>query len=674
MKLSLRLKSALALFLCIAVVALLAWFSGARALQSIEANLGTAFARNATQYNKQRILTPVLRELALSQRLADSEITRRWLLDEKDAAKQSLFFAEAERYRKAFDDQSYFIISAQTRHYFFNDKKSTWSSAPRYTLEPAKPNDRWFFSSMKNTSDFNINVDPDVKLKVTKVWFNVVIKDGNRKIGLAGTGLELTDFLNRFITDEQTGVTPMILNRAGAIQAHPNRQLIDYASINNKGAAHSTIFRLLTGKDDAAHLKAAIEQAHANSNVIPVLWADIQGHRELLAVSFIPELDWFALTAVDLGAARVLDASLWTRPLLLGGVLLLFLVLIIMFAVNHLLLTPLLKLTKSARAVADGDYNIELPPAGGDELGDLTRAFGEMAAQVRTHTDELESKVQERTRELTEVNAQMAEANQKIGDSIQYASLIQNAILPDSDLAKVLDDNYFVFWHPRDVVGGDFYVFRADHKGCLMGVVDCAGHGVPGALMTMLGQSTFNMALDKLGLADPAALLREVDNGIRALLHNNPQHAQVATHMDAGLAYVNFHDGMVTFSGAKVSLYWCDGEEVGEVKSDRFALGGKRIPIYTNKTVPLHAERTFYLTTDGLLDQAGGAKGYSFGNARFMDLLMRQAGRSLHEQRAALQVELDNYRGTLPQRDDITVLSFRFAPEILRQKTQSQEI
>lgn len=144
--------------------------------------------------------------------------------------------------------------------------------------------------------------------------------------------------------------------------------------------------------------------------------------------------------------------------------------------------------------------------------------------------------------------------------------------------------------------------------------------------------------------------------------------------MDAGLAYVNFHDGMVTFSGAKVSLYWCDGEEVGEVKSDRFALGGKRIPIYTNKMVPLHAERTFYLTTDGLLDQAGGAKGYSFGNARFMDLLMRQAGRSLHEQRAALQVELDNYRGTLPQRDDITVLSFRFAPEILRQKTQSQEI
>src|SRR5690606_31625524 len=144
---------------------------------------------------------------ALSQRLADSEVTRRWLNDENSQTKKSLFFTEAANYQKAFADRSYFVISARTNHYYFNDRKSKWSDQPRYTLNPRDQDDAWFFSTVKNlqpatapsAKNYNINVNTDSKLKVTKVWFNVLVSDGTRKLGLAGTGLELNTVLERFL-------------------------------------------------------------------------------------------------------------------------------------------------------------------------------------------------------------------------------------------------------------------------------------------------------------------------------------------------------------------------------------------------------------------------------------------------------------------------------------------
>jgi serine phosphatase RsbU (regulator of sigma subunit) len=660
MSLGLRAKSALALCACIAIVLLLAVLAGWRAIRAIEENLGTAFARNVTQYNKQRILAPVSRELALSERMADSEVTRRWLLDESNPAKKALFFAEAERYRQAFADKSYFVASRASRNYYFNDTRSKHSDQPRYQLDASDPEEAWFFSTMKDTKEFNINVDRNPKINTTKIWFNVMVKDRGRNIGVMGTGLDFNRFLKQFITNTEAGVTPIILNQTGAIQAHRDPSLVDYSSISDKGDSRSTIFKLLARAEDRTAMQNAMQSVEKDVDGIQVFWANLQGKSHLFAVSYIPELKWHVLTSVDLKSARIIDSKLWTTPLLIGGALLILLVLAIVVAVDRILLNPLFKLTNSARAMAVGNYDAELPPATNDELGELTRAFGAMATQVRSHTDELEGKVRARTLELTSVNEQMAEASKKIGDSIQYASLIQNAILPNRDLDRSLADRYFVLWRPRDVVGGDFYVFRAEERGYLIGVVDCAGHGVPGALMTMIAHTVVNVAMDALGLRDPAALLGLMDARIHAMLQSDPSYAQLATHMDAGLAFVDFDAKTVTFAGAKVSLYWSDGEQVGEVKGDRHAIGGKRRPTFVNKTTPMDPKTTFYLTTDGMLDQAGGPKGYSFGHARFAALMQRHAKLPFAQQKDAFAEELAEYQGTLAQRDDITVLSFRF--------------
>lgn len=659
MGLGLRAKSALAILACILTVLLLSALVGWRAFRAVEENLGAAYVRNLTQYNKQRIMAPVSRELALSQRLAGSQFTRNFLQEEQNEVRRRQFFTEAEGYRKAFEDKSYFIISALSRRYYFNDAKSAFSNKPRYVLSTASEQDAWFFSSMKNTQDFNINVNVDAKLKTTKVWFNVIVKDGNRKLGLVGTGLDLSTFLNRFVVAKEAGVTPMIINSDGAIQAHPDRNLINYSSINDPGTDSSTIFRLLDGESETAATDA-LQKAKANSEVIPLFWADLEGRPQLFAVAFVPELDWYVVTAIDLQAARVIDAKLWL-PFIAGAILLLlFLLAAITIAVNRLILTPLLNLTGSVRMMAAGDYSTKLPRAGNDELGELTRAFSAMAAQVRNYTDELEKKVEERTQELALANRQMRDAHQKIDDSIQYASLIQSAILPDNELQRVLPGCHFVLWRPRDVVGGDFYVFRADERGCLIGVVDCAGHGVAGAFMTMVAHAALEVALDVAGMYDPAELLKAMDKRLRSTVQTRPEYSSVATHMDAGLAYIDFINRRVTFAGAKVSLYWCEEEEVGEIKGNRYTLGGKHEALFENHATDLTPHRTFYLTTDGLLDQAGGEKGFGFGATRFKELMKRNAHLTLEEQRDAFAREMENYQGELAQRDDITLLSFRF--------------
>ncbi|MCC8344160.1 SpoIIE family protein phosphatase [Pseudomonas stutzeri] len=254
----------------------------------------------------------------------------------------------------------------------------------------------------------------------------------------------------------------------------------------------------------------------------------------------------------------------------------------------------------------------------------------------------------------------MAAAHKKIDDSIDYASLIQRSILPNRQLVSAMGDRHAVLWRPRDVVGGDFYVYRADDHGCLFGVVDCAGHGVPGALMTMLAHAAIDQALGSTGLADPAAALARTDAIVRSMLKEEDDAHALATNMDIGLAYVDLKRRKVHYSGAKIALYYCDGEDVHEVKAARRAIGDKRVGEYHNTSIDLRSGRTFYMTTDGFLDQAGGDQGYGFGNSRFASMIREHARRPLAEQGEAFSLALARYQGEFPLRDDITMLCFRF--------------
>lgn len=656
----LRAKSLLALVVACVFALLPAGVIGWRVLDGVRNHFGEAYARNFAQLKRQSILAPVARDLALSQRLADSVVVRQWLLDEENPAKRALFFEEAEGYRKVFRDHAYFLASAGSGHFYANDDDKPYSDRARYTLEAAKADDSWFYNSLAQGEDYNINVNYDAHLKVTRVWLNVSIRQDGRKIGVAGAGIDLTGFLKDFIETDEAGVTPLIINRAGAIQAHRNQALIATNQTTGVADPSQTLAGQLSDDAARARLAQAMQAAEAAPGQVSLLHAVLDGKPQLLALSYIPELKWHVVTAVDLQAAHVLDKD-WLNTAIVALVVLIgILLLVFAYAVEKLVLQPLQKLQLSASALAKGDYAVTLPPPGRDELGDLSRAFGIMAEQIRTNTEELENKVQARTQALATANQEMQRAHQQINASIDYASLIQRAILPDQQLRHLLGAHHFVLWRPRDVVGGDFYIFRADGERYLVGVVDCAGHGVPGALMTMLARSALDHAMNQVGIASPAALIAHTDSTMRGMLQQCELPRAIATNMDAGLAFVDRESRILRYAGAKIGLYWSDGREVGEIKGGRRAIGDRRQGTYVDREIALQPGLTYYLVTDGFLDQAGGELGFGFGDTRFVELLKQHAGLPMAEQAAALDRALEAYRGDYPQRDDITILSFRF--------------
>ncbi|RNF52558.1 HAMP domain-containing protein [Marinomonas hwangdonensis] len=616
------------------------------------------YANSFTQLNYQRILTPVAREVALAERFADSTVVKAWLKRPNDSSLEKIWLEEAQGYLDAFQNNAMFIVNDATRQYYFADQNNPLTVIPKYTLNDENSADRWYFSMRQTPEPFNINVNYDEVLKVMKAWVNVQVRDQGEFIGLAGTGFSLDRFIDQFLENQVQGVTPFIINADGKIEIHRDETLITQHAKSNR-LVESSIYALLDDEVSKKRVKTALVGARQNDGNVVTVRVQQDGHKQLMSFVYFPLLDWFVVTNVDLANVNIFDSSL-VLPAVSVFVLLLILLLIIFgFAVERLLIAPIRQLQQSAKTIASGSYDVSFFVGGNDEIGDLSQTFNKMAQQVKVHTQELEQRVQERTSALEESHQKIVAAQRKIGASIDYASLIQKSILPDRQMRHILGDDHSIIWRPRDVVGGDFYVFHSTDQGFLLGIVDCAGHGVPGALMTMLMRAAIDYSIGRVGISDPAALLSLIDDTVRSMLNEEVSANKVATNADVGLVYVPKEGDVMRFSGAKIALYGSDGRAFVKYPAGRRALGDRRRGDYENADIPMSG-CTYYMATDGFLDQSGGEKSFGFGSQRFETMIKDNADLPLKEQAASFERALDQYMGDQPQRDDITLMLFRF--------------
>jgi serine phosphatase RsbU (regulator of sigma subunit) len=686
LNLKLRTKSMLALVaafvLALAPTVLVGW----EMLERGRAHFGKAYARNFTLLHAERIEAPVSRDLALSRRFADSALLAQWLSDETSARKKSLFFQEAAGYRKAFRGRNYFVVSRQSRAYYLNSPEKPYSRSPRYFLDTENARDAWFFKTMARGKGFNINVDLDVHLGETRVWINVIVRKDGKKIGVAGTGLSLGEFLESFIAIDEPGVTPMILDARGMIQAHPNRELISFGS--GAGVERESFYLRdrLAGPEEAARLQAVMESVRSSPGSVETLWAHMKGRPQLLAVTWLPELSWHVVSAVDLKAAEVLEAT-WVTAII-AGLVAMFGVLLVVFAygVDKMVLRPLNRLHKSATALADGDYEVLLPPAGNDEIGDLSRAFSHMVEQVKVHTRNLEEKVRERTRKLEKQSLLLKQAKEaaesatseksavldKVMESIQYARTIQQAILTTEAQLEQLAPESFVIWQPKDVISGDMIWSRAHADGFALAVLDCTGHGVPGGVMTMAAVSALDRAASEIGLFDPARVLQNVSRVVRKMLSSRESTGFSEDGLDMGLCVYHRSADKLLYAGSRMHLFYGAGEALVEIKGDRESLGyPSSNPDHPFKTHTLSIQKgsRFYLATDGIVDQVGGQSGLPLGKKRFLSFLNTIQDQPMADQREGLCQMFAAFKAGEEQRDDVTVVGFRLHPQNL-EKTE----
>lgn len=264
--------------------------------------------------------------------------------------------------------------------------------------------------------------------------------------------------------------------------------------------------------------------------------------------------------------------------------------------------------------------------------------------------------------ERKEAQAKLAEAYDIIAGSIEYASRIQRSLLPDASNFSTLVTDSFVLWEPRDRVGGDAYWCAHWGRGGLLALGDCTGHGVPGAFMTIIANGALEMALLETPPGDPAALLQRTHQLIQSELNQDQEVGESDDGMELGVCHLAPRSNKLVFAGARFSLFFVDGDTVTEVRGDKSGLGYRGIPrnaAFTNHDVDLAPGRAFYLTSDGLIDQVGGAKRRGFGKKRFQELLCEVAALPMAEQRSHITRALAEHQGNERRRDDVTVIGFR---------------
>lgn len=289
----------------------------------------------------------------------------------------------------------------------------------------------------------------------------------------------------------------------------------------------------------------------------------------------------------------------------------------------------------------------------------------EQNLELQQLNKELEEKVIKRTKEVLDQKKIIEEKNINITDSIRYAQEIQKAMLPS--LTSVLKEipNFFVLLKPRDIVSGDFYWFGESNDKIVISAIDCTGHGIPGAFLSLIGNDLLNEIVISKNITVPNQILYELNRGIKNALNQekNDNH----DGMDMALCVIDKEAETLTFCGAKNSLVYIRDNEIYQIKGDRYSVGdpldnGQKI--FTNHVVSLENNPMFYMFSDGYQDQFGGLESKKFMISKLKNLLLRIHDKEMNVQKRFLDKTINFWMKGQDQIDDILVMGFHCLPTL----------
>lgn len=332
---------------------------------------------------------------------------------------------------------------------------------------------------------------------------------------------------------------------------------------------------------------------------------------------------------------------------------------------------------KFSLEVGSGQFDTPYEPL--SEEDELGKALLQMRSSLEANERELEGKVEERTEELERQKLRAESALRDLKDSIKYAKRIQEAIIPsEKERREVLQDSA-VFFAPRDEVSGDFYWFKAVGSRRLFAAIDCTGHGVPGAFLSLIGHNSLervskvytepHKVLDNLNahvLTWIRKDLRSMSQLPQDLMEGMPVDVEASTMeiqdgMDMAMVALNWETMTMEYAGANNPVYVVRRGELMEMKADKLAIcsfepGTKS---YSLQTMDLQTGDTIFLATDGFVDQFGGPNGRKFMRRRFRELLVETAHLPVSSHRRHLQEAFEAWKGEEEQVDDVLVVSVR---------------
>ncbi len=326
------------------------------------------------------------------------------------------------------------------------------------------------------------------------------------------------------------------------------------------------------------------------------------------------------------------------------------------FRIQRILTTPIFQMKDAMEIIANKKtYKVHIKSKNNDEFEILFSGFNDMINTIENRTSELE-----------QAKHEVEAIHKQTRDSIEYASHIQQAIVPSDEQFQNYFSSFFTYWKPRDIVGGDIYLFEElrNEDECLLMAIDCTGHGVPGAFVTMLVKAIERQVVSKIINDDsvdvsPAWILSYFNKKMKTLLKQDNADSISNAGFDGGILYFNKKEKIVKYAGAETPLFIVQDDEMRIIKTDRHSVGYKKSDInheYKEYTIDVSKPTKLYISSDGYLDQKGGNKGFPYGKKRFQQSLKDNSKMSMLDQKEMLIEKMAVYQGDYSTIDDSTII------------------
>lgn len=398
-------------------------------------------------------------------------------------------------------------------------------------------------------------------------------------------------------------------------------------------------------------------------------------------------------SVIQIVSDRTAEKNIVKKELLKLLVLLsltLFVVILAIYRKVKVITQPIKKLVENVDRITGGHLGERAEVLGNNEIARLSVKFNMMIDELEKYYNELEQMVKDRTAKienqkmeiqiqsdvlreqkdkLSESNKQLQSAYEEIDlqkrhimDSIYYARRIQTAILPSPDFMKSNLKDFFILYRPKDIVSGDFYWFHTSGEKIMVAAVDCTGHGVPGAFMSIVGHNQLNYAVNVKMAGKADEILNELNRGVIETLHDQGQGSVVKDGMDLALCVFDRQMSRVEFAGANNPMVLVRDGVLTQYKGDKFPIGaydGSRPQIFTKVDLDLRRGDMIYIYSDGYADQFGGPDDKKYTTRKFRQLLLDICDKPLDQQHDMLEESLSAWMEGYEQVDDILVIGIR---------------
>ncbi|CAN5284919.1 hypothetical protein BH09BAC5_BH09BAC5_00180 [soil metagenome] len=342
--------------------------------------------------------------------------------------------------------------------------------------------------------------------------------------------------------------------------------------------------------------------------------------------------------------------------------------LLLVFYRARKLTSPIIQLTSKAKNIAAGNLKERVTISGNDEIADLASSFNKMINELEESYEGLEQKVKDRTAEIEKQKQIIEEKNQEVHDSITYAKRLQEAILPSIEEIKLTFPDSFLYYLPKDIVAGDFYWLEKvkgenGNEIILLAVADSTGHGVPGAMVSVVCSNALNRTVKEFRIYDPGKILdktRELVIETFAKSQEDVKDGMDISLISLELAQSSSGNSVLKFAGAHNSLWIFRQGELIELKADRQPVGKTEIikPFKTT-VIELNSGDSVFLFTDGYTDQFGGVDGKKFKAANLKRILHSIQEKNMAEQEIVVRETFENWKGQLEQIDDVCLMGIK---------------